>query len=294
MRRVLGIVMVAIGLSGIILSVAGLIAGHRFVDAIGAGLQTNLTLTVESLETVKETLILTKATVRQLDQGLSAVQETADNVSVAIDDTRPLLQQASIVTTQEIPQSIEAFQEAMPALREVASTIDDTMRTLDSFNVERSILGIPLSFDLGVEYNPEVPFDESVDQIGESLEGVPEQLRSLEEHIDLTGRNLQAISRNVSDIARNLGAINTIITDVEPLLDDYIAIITELSDSARQSRLMLQRQMDQVKIAVTIVMVWFGLTQVAPLYLGWELLTGRRDGNDVKPITQDEEEPDAS
>ncbi|MFW5940220.1 MAG: hypothetical protein ACOCXI_00355, partial [Chloroflexota bacterium] len=267
MRRILGIVMLAIGLSGVILSLAGLIAGHRFVDAIGAGLETNLTLTVESLETVKETLILTKVTVRQMDEGLGTVQETADNVSVAIDDTRPLLQEASVVTTQEIPQSIEVFQEAMPALREVAGTIDETMRTLDSFNVDRSILGIPLAFDLGVEYDPEVPFDESVNQIGESLEGVPEQLRGLEEDMELAGQNMQTISRNVSDIATNLGTINSTIAEVEPLLDDYIAIITELGDSARQSRLMLQRQIDQVKIVVTVVMIWFGLTQAAPLYL---------------------------
>lgn len=294
MRRILGIVMLAIGLSGVILSLAGLIVGHRFVDSIGDGLETNLTLTIESLETVKETLILTKATVRQMDEGLGTVQETADNVSVAIDDTRPLLQQASVVTTQELPQSIEAFQESMPALREVAGTIDETMRTLDSFNVDRSILGIPLAFDLGVEYDPEVPFDESVNQIGESLEGVPEQLRSLEEHIELTGENLQTISRNVSDIATNLGAINSTVGEVEPLLDEYITIITELSDSARQSRLMVQRQMDQVKVVVTVVMIWFGLTQVAPLYLGWELWTGRRDNDNVDPTTQVKEEPDAS
>jgi hypothetical protein len=27
---------------------------------------------------------------------------------------------------------------------------------------------------------------------------------------------------------------------------------------------------------VNIVMIWFILTQIAPLYLGWELVTGRR------------------
>lgn len=202
-----------------------------------------------------------------------------DNVSIAIDDTRPLLQQSSSVTTEQLPASIEAFQETMPALVEVAGTIDDTLRTLDAFNVRRSILGIPLDFDLGVEYDPEVPFDESVSDLGASLEGVPQQLRSLRQHIETTNDNLRTMSRNVSSISSDLGTINSSISRVEPLLDEYIAIITELSDSTRQARLLLQRQIGQVKFVLTVAMIWLGLTQIAPLYLGWELATGRRPGH---------------
>lgn len=279
MRKALGIVILATGVLGIILSIAGIIAGRRLVDSMGQGLQSNLTTTLDSLETVKETLILTKLTVGQLSEGLSTVEDTMDNVSIAIDDTRPLLQQSSSVTTEQLPASIEAFQETMPALVEVAGTIDDTLRTLDAFNVRRSILGIPLDFDLGVEYDPEVPFDESVSDLGASLEGVPQQLRSLRQHIETTNDNLRTMSRNVSSISSDLGTINSSISRVEPLLDEYIAIITELSDSTRQARLLLQRQIGQVKFVLTVAMIWLGLTQIAPLYLGWELATGRRPGH---------------
>lgn len=279
MRKALGIVILATGVLGIILSIAGIIAGRRLVDSMGQGLQSNLTTTLDSLETVKETLILTKLTVGQLSEGLSTVEDTMDNVSIAIDDTRPLLQQSSSVTTEQLPASIEAFQETMPALVEVAGTIDDTLRTLDAFNVRRSILGIPLDFDLGVEYDPEMPFDESVSDLGASLEGVPQQLRSLRQHIETTNDNLRTMSRNVSSISSDLGTINRSISRVEPLLDEYIAIITELSDSTRQARLLLQRQIGQVKFVLTVAMIWLGLTQIAPLYLGWELATGRRPGH---------------
>lgn len=279
MRKALGIVILATGVLGIILSIVGIIAGRRLVDSMGQGLQSNLTTTLDSLETVKETLILTKLTVGQLSEGLSTVEDTMDNVSIAIDDTRPLLQQSSSVTTEQLPASIEAFQETMPALVEVAGTIDDTLRTLDAFNVRRSILGIPLDFDLGVEYDPEVPFDESVSDLGASLEGVPQQLRSLRQHIETTNDNLRTMSRNVSSISSDLGTINSSISRVEPLLDEYIAIITELSDSTRQARLLLQRQIGQVKFVLTVAMIWLGLTQIAPLYLGWELATGRRPGH---------------
>lgn len=259
------------------MSVIGIIIGQRLVADLGEGLEANLTLTLDGLDTVNESLILTKSTVGNVSDGLATVEDTAENVSVAIDDTRPLLQQASTVTTQRVPESIETFQEGLPALIEVAGTVDETMRTLSNFNVDRRILGIPLSFDLGVDYDPEVPFDETVEELGASLEGMPEQLRSLEESMSVTDDNMRAISRNVSEIGRDLSAINEDIAEIEPLLDEYISTVMEISDALRQARLSVRRQLDQMKLAVTVIMVWFGLMQLAPLYLGWELFTGARE-----------------
>lgn len=288
MQRILGIIMLAIGVSGLVLSFAGLLAGHRLVDNIGAGLEANLTLTIESLDTVNETLLLSKDTVGQMSEALVAVEETADNVVIAIDDTQPLLEQTSQVTTEDVPESIEAFQETLPALTDVAATIDDTLRTLSSFGFERSVLGVPLGFDLGIDYDPEVPFDQSVEDLGASLEGVPEDLRSLKMHLDQTNRNLDTIGDNIDTISGNLTVINESVSEIEPLIDDYLVIVTDLSDSARQTRAFVTQQLDQVKIIVTIVAIWLGLTQFAPIYLGWELLMRGR-GTEVVVLDEDDD-----
>jgi prefoldin subunit 5 len=288
MQRILGIIMIAIGVSGLLLSFAGLLAGHRLVDNIGAGLEANLTLTIESLDTVNETLLLSKDTVGQMNEALLAVEETADNVVIAIDDTQPLLEQASQVTTEDVPESIEAFQDTLPALTDVAATIDDTLRTLSSFGFERSILGVPLGFDLGIDYDPEVPFDQSVEDLGQSLEGLPEDLRSLKMHLDQTNRNLSMIGNNIDTISGNLSTINETVSEVEPLIDDYLLIVTDLSDSARQTRSFVTQQLDQVKVIVTIASIWLGLTQFAPIYLGWELLVRGR-GTEVVVLEKDDD-----
>lgn len=286
MQRILGIIMIAIGVSGLVLSFAGLLAGHRLVDNLGAGLETNLTLTIESLETVNETLLLTKETVGQMSEALVTVEETADNVVIAIDDTQPLLEQAAQVTTEDVPESIEAFQGTLPALTDVAATIDDTLRTLSSFGFERSFLGVPLAFDLGIDYDPEVPFDQSVRDVGDSLEGVPEDLRSLKVHLEQANRNLSTISGNIDTISGNLSGINENVAELEPLIDDYLVIVTELADTTRQTRTFVMEQLDEARILVTIVALWLGLTQIAPIYLGWELLVRGR-GTDVVVLDED-------
>ena len=48
-----------------------------------------------------------------------------------------------------------------------------------------------------------------------------------------------------------------------------------MNDNIRQTRANLTDQLAQFKIVLVIVFVWIGLTQAAPVYLGWELLRGR-------------------
>lgn len=290
MRKALGWLMLAIGVSGIILSIIGVTTGGQLIDAIGASIRGNLTTTVESLDTVRETLVLTRSTVAQMESGLETAEESASNVSTAIAESRPLLTESSRIVTGDVPDSIETFQESMPALIEVSEAMDSTLRTLSAFRIDRSILGIPLNFDLGVDYDPEVPFDQSVRELGESMDGMPEQLRSLEQYMETTDENLLTMSEDLARLSADLEMINGTMDEVEPLINEYIAIVTEVGDNARQSRLLLDRQLAQAKTVLTIIMIWFGLLQVAPIYLGWELISGRRDPRLVK---ETEETPQA-
>lgn len=276
MRRLIGAFMLLIGVFGVVLSIIGMIVGQRLVDEVAAGLEANLTLTLESMDTVYESLVLTQEMVAEINEGLATVETTADNVALALENTGPLMEEISEVTSEEVPESLETVQASIPALMEVATTIDETLFVLSDFRIDQQILGIPLRWDLGVNYDPEVPFATSVEQLGDSLDGLPGQLRSLRVYISVTQENVGTISTDVMEIADNLNAVNENVAELDPLLDEFLATVTEFSDSLRQTRQMLVEQVRMVKIVLTIVLAWMGLTQIAPLYLGWELVTGRR------------------
>ena len=276
-RRLLGIFLLAVGVIGIALSVAGIIVGRQLVDAIGAGIQSNLQLTSQSLETVEETLLLAKTTISDVNSGLETVETTTTDLGRTINETRPLIDQVNQVASGDVPNSIEAVQTALPNMVEVAGIIDDTLTTLNNFRIDENILGLPIQYDLGINYNPDVPFDDSVLAMGESLEGLPETLRSLQIYMNVTNNNLQTISLGLNRVARDLNTINGRIAAVDPLLNEYIRIVNETRDNTRLIRAQLDEQLQMARLIVTIVMVWLGLAQVAPLYLGWELLAGRRE-----------------
>lgn len=275
-RRLLGVVMLLIGLGGIVLAIFGARMGYRLVDRIATNFDETLQLTSQSLDTVLETLALAKRSIADVNTVMDTAESTADDLAQTVTDTRPLLGQISDVASTQVPDSLETIQQAFPSLEQVAGVIDSTLTTLNNFRIDENILGLNLQYDLGVDYAPEVPFDQSVKELGEGLEGLPESLRTLEIYINVANNNLQTVSQDIRNLADDLSTVNGRINELDPILDEYLRLITTTNDRTRQLRAQISDEAQSAKNGITLAMVWLAITQVAPLYLGWELVTNRR------------------
>jgi hypothetical protein len=287
LSRLIAVVLLLVGIVGIGIAVAGALFGIQVVDSLGEDLDQTLELTSESLDTVNDTLLVTKQTVSQTGQAISTIGNTTDSVAQLLDDAQPLLDNVSMVVTENVPDSLEATQSAIPNLVEVASTVDNTLETLSSFQFERTILGVPIGFDLGIDYDPEAPFDESVAQIGTSLEGVPESLRGLQVPLANASNNLATVSDNLQTLSTDLAQIEGSVEEIEPLLDDYIGIVNQIQENITQTQTNIDNQLQMVKTGIIILFVWFGLNQLVPIYLGADLITDGRLGG--RPFARKDE-----
>lgn len=291
-RKLIGFLLLLIGLVGVALSIAGVYFSDQLVAALGGGLDSTLKLTADSLVTVEDTLELAQTTVGDVNAGLDTVGVTADDLAKTLADTRPLLDQVSQVATEDVPGNIEAMQATIPNMAEVAGVIDDTLITLNAFKIEESILGVDINYDLGVDYQPTVPFDETVLALGSSLDGMPDQLRSLQPDIETASDNLAVVSDDIYAIADDLAVINGRIAEVEPLLGDYIGIVGDINGAVTTTREQVNTQLKTVSLALKIGLVWLGLMQFAILYLGWDLIIGER--YDVDKLEKEAKEKDAT
>lgn len=287
LSRLIAVVLLLVGIVGIGIAVAGILFGVQVVDSLGEALYQNLELTSESLDTVNDTLLVTKQTISQTGQAISTVGDTTESVAQLLDDAQPLLDNVGMVATENVPASLEATQNAIPNLVTVAATIDNTLETLSSFQFERTILGVPIGFDLGIDYDPEAPFDESVAQIGTSLEGVPENLRDLQVPLGTASDNLATVSDNLQTLSTDLAQIEGSVEQVEPLLDDYIDIVNQIQGNIAQTQASIDDQLQMVKTGIILLFVWFGLNQIVPLYLGADLITDGRLGG--RPFARKDE-----
>lgn len=271
-RRILGFVMFIAGVIGVVFSLLLVIAGLRLVNGLEVVLNNNIDLVLDSLDTVKETLLLTKTTIGQVNAGLTTVEGTADDLARTVNNTRPLLDQLAVVASETMPENIEAVQATIPNLAAVAGSIDQTLRLLSAFKLEQNVFGIPLGFNLGINYDPEEPFDQTIETIGESMDELPGQLRSLKVYLAVTSDNLQTISLGIGHIANNLQTINGSVAEMPPLLDDYIGLVTRAGDGLRQMRDELGNQLGWFRVGVVVGAVWLALLHLPLLYTGREIL----------------------
>lgn len=277
--RVIAVILLLVGIVGLGIAIVGVMFGFQVVDALGESLDETLALTSDSLDTVTDTLLLTQQTVAQTGQAIGTVAETTDSVAQTLSDTQPLLDDVSQVATVDVPDSLDAVQESVPNLVAVAGAVDDTLETLSKFDFQRTVFGVPIGFDLGIDYEPEEPFDESMAKIGTSLEGVPDNLRGLQVHLDTANDNLETISDNLLVLTENLAAIEGSVAEVGPLLDEYISLVAQIQENIGQTRSELDGQLQTVKTGVIVLFAWFGLNQLVPLYLGADLITDGRLGS---------------
>lgn len=284
LKRLLGFLILLVGLGGLVLSGGGLVFGRQAIDQVAVNLENSLQTTADSLDTVINSLVLAQTTLTDVGTTLGTASDTTETVATAVQESRPLLTQINTIATDQVPQTLEEVQTAIPNIAQVAGVVDNTLTTLNNFRLDESLtipipfgpeINIPLQFDLGIDYTPTEPFDQTVNELGASLEGLPEQLRGLETYLTVTSSNLQTISQGLHDVADDMEAVNGRISEFAPLLDDYLLLATTTQTKLQNTQQQLNTQLDTLKLVLTVVTVWLALSQLVPLYVGWELLRGK-------------------
>ena len=287
----LGIILLLIGLSGIALGIVGARVSRDMLQTLSDGTKAGLDLAIDSLQTVSDSLTLARQTIADVHTSLVTVQTTATDVAVSLEASQPMVADVAAIAGQDLPRSVETIQAAIPNAAQAAEAIDSTLTTLNRFKIDTTILGFPIQYDLGIDYNPDVPFGESVLAIGRSLDDMPIRLRNLQTALEDTAVNLQTISEDMRSLSTDLDGINGRLLDFDPLITDYIRIVTETDDNLRLIRGQIDQQVASAQFVITLGMVWLAVSQLVPLYLGLDLLTDGRLLRRSQPAPNEEQTP---
>ncbi len=287
----LGIILLLIGLSGIALGIVGARVSRDMLQTLSNGTKAGLDLAIDSLQTVSDSLTLARQTIADVHTSLETVQTTATDVAVSLEASQPMVADVAAIAGQDLPRSVETIQAAIPNAAQAAEAIDSTLTTLNRFKIDTTILGFPIQYDLGIDYNPDVPFGESVLAIGRSLDDMPIRLRNLQTALEDTAVNLQTISEDMRSLSTDLDGINGRLLDFDPLITDYIRIVTETDDNLRLIRGQIDQQVASAQFVITLGMVWLAVSQLVPLYLGLDLLTDGRLLRRSQPAPNEEQTP---
>jgi hypothetical protein len=254
--RWMGAVWMSAGAIGVVLGVATALFGFSFISSSTAAATESIDLGVEVLATVGDTAAVLDRTFGDVADSLRSVQRTVTDGAVTLTQIAKVTGDLGDLVSSEVPDGIEAVRSTMPGLISTAGLVDGTMRAL--------------SF-VGVDYDPEVPLDESLARLDEELATIPQQLRSLQPVLEGAADGLSAFGGDILVIGDDLAGIRARLTESESLLDEY----TVAADRAEALLETLRGDLARLgRIGQWIVLV-LGLaiaaTQSLPIVVGWQV-----------------------
>ena len=260
--RRFGRVMRAIGLVGVVAGITAIVAGLWILRDLDALLGRSLVLTSESLGTVDASLVVATDSVGVINDGLARAERTSRGLEGSLNDGADLLAETGTLLRSDVASSLESVQRTMPTLIEVGGTIDATLRAVDDLPV-------------GLTYNPDEPFDETLRTLQADLDGLPEDLRTQADTVDEAGDNLRKVGAQGKEIAGSISEVRTSLEEAGEVLGQYRSTAGEARTLLEDTTIDLNRRLLVLRVLVVVLGVVYCAGQALPLYLGHRLAEAR-------------------
>jgi methyl-accepting chemotaxis protein len=266
-QRVIGILLLVVGIAGIVLVVLGAISGARALGHLATGVREALPQVVEILDTVQATLIQVKTTLGTLTEGLGTLSGTLANASQVIESTGALAEQIVQTVGQDVPDRIDEVQSVLVDVGRAAETIDNALSALSK-----------LSFGmLDINIADGVPLAKPVNELGTSLSNLSRDVQNVESSLSSFAQAAKPIGQDLKTLSRDLTTLSADLEGFVPLIDSYMTAVDGVREDVGQAGAEIDRLERTLKTILWIGALWIGLLHITPLYLGWELVSGHRD-----------------
>jgi hypothetical protein len=220
----------------VIASLAAAFVGWVALSAVWAS--ASLTPGVGDATTSARTLLAaTDETLTEVRSALSLVGSVTDNVAAETEAAAASLDEVAGLLNERIPNALAAVESSLPALTETASVIEDTMQAL-------SVFGIP--------YDPPVPFDEALLDLGNELDGLPEAVAQQGANLDDLVPAIRQTGEDAGELSGHLDAIDLSLGEAQRAVGEFTVTVGDVEESARLGSRLVQ-VIPTARVAVLIL-----------------------------------------
>ena len=268
--RITGLALIIAAVMGLGLSLAGLIFLGRFSSRISTNLLSTLEYLDRALAITSDGLETAESSLKAADSALGSLVSTLDGVNESLQGMDPTLTALSTLLGKGLPETIKATQDSLDSAQTSAKNID---------NVLTSLSRIPFLGTL--VYNPEVPLNETLGDISDSLDAIPRSLRDAKSGLDTADKNLATITSDLGNVAQSTDQIDLSIADALLVIDEYQTLVADMQKRTKDLRQELPGQLRLASLAAALLLIWLAITQIGLLAQGVEFLARGR-----KPLKQ--------
>lgn len=261
--RFVGILLIIGSLFGLALSSGGLYYLWRGKQDFSRQVTASTQLLTRSLKVTADGLSVVQSSLENAGNDLELIRASTEAMARAMEDTNPTILQSADLIGQDLPLVIIQTRRSLDAASESAKLIDDTLRVISS---------IPL---IGARYTPEIPLQDTIDDVSDSLRGLPEDFIAVRDGIVKTANNLQGIKATIRELSVEIDRVKQNLEEANAVSGQYKSILRELSAQVDTLEQNIPRWVDTLVLILTLVLAWLIITQIAIFTQGIDWLTRR-------------------
>lgn len=265
-RKFFGVLLILAAIIGLLFSISGIVLLWRVQAQIATGLQEGVAILIQTLDTTSQGLEVTQTALESSVASIQAMQSTVETTVKTVNSAGPMVAQISNIMENDLPETILATQQSLQTASESAKVIDGVLRTMS---------GIPL-IGSSIGYNPEVPLNEALDKVSNSLENLPSAFIDMQDSLAQTNNNLETFEADLSTVAASIGGIEKSVAQYKNVVSGYQDSLDQLKTRLKVFSSNLPNILRLTAIGLTVFLVWMTIAQIGLFAQGWEMLT-RKD-----------------
>lgn len=249
---------------------AGLIAAGFAWVVLGTAADASirsLELASDVLDSVGGTVISVDAVLDDVSDGLRTTQQSMGDASVTLTQLWALTSNLADLIGEDVPDSLDSVRASLAPIQATAGLLDGTLTAL--------------SF-LGVDYDPEVPLGEAIDDLDTRLAEIPQRLRDQAPLIDSAAESLSGFGGDTLTIAQDLSDLRTRLSEASFTVGSYRQTVAEAEALLADVESAVGLRLTVLRVSIVVLGLGLATTQTVPIAFGWWLLQ-----RDPEPVDGD-------
>lgn len=246
--------------AGIAFSAYGLFTVWDAQNRLLVQLQSGITLIDQTLTTTQEGLAVVDETLTQAQSDLLLIETFTYEVSDAVGNTRPTLEQVSGLFEEDLVDIVSETQSSLRSVKSSAVLMDDTLRLISS---------IPL---IGARYAPAEPLGESIEQLSGALDDLPQSLADIGNGLQTTSEDLSGITDTIDELGQRIGQIDADLEEANLVIIDYQTTTGSLQENLRILNNAIGVWLPRITVGISIFLIWTCIASLGLFSLGVLLL----------------------
>ncbi len=258
--RIVAVIYIIGALFGILLSLGGTIGLWASKDSVTRQVTEIVTLMGRTLDATRSTISVVNTSLSQSSTHLDLIHVMITDTAATLADTDGLITETSTMIGEDMVLFVEDTQESLRTVQTSARFIDDFLGVVSN---------IPF---IGRRYQPDVTLQDSVAEVNQSLETLPEKFSNIQRELDVTAANIQTMQIEFTELAERVKLIDEELVQAIEVAEEYRMILADVRTRWDVVEENLSAWLTTGYLAITALLIWIFINQVGTLIHGIALM----------------------